>query len=271
LNKFTQFSNRNNFFWSAVKLISEGLGYSDRKAKKIKYYNSEEVNLFEKKLSLNISEKKDIVDYLNLRSDIINNDIKNNLLNKEEAKILYESLLKEINPKSKISFNRQKKEKKHPAYFSNMISFICEKNLTMSGFVNDTQQLSFIEKDSKPYYTFSRRFDGVIPSFKNPLAVWEVKEYYNTTTFGSRIADGIYESLLDGFEINSANKLINKKIFHYLFIDGYHCWWNTGGKSYLCRIVDFLNMGYVDSVYFGKEIITEWDKEVKRLKEIYKN
>ena len=37
------------------------------------------------------------------------------------------------------------------------------------------------------------------------------------------------------------------------------------------RIVDFLNMGYVDSVYFGKEIITEWDKEVKRLKEIYKN
>ena len=102
MNKFTQFSNRNNFFWSAVKLISEELGYSDRKTKKIKYYTLEEVNLFEKNLSLNISEKKDVVDYLNLRSDIINNDIKNNLLNKEEAKILYESLLKEINPKSKI-------------------------------------------------------------------------------------------------------------------------------------------------------------------------
>lgn len=117
MNKFTQFSNRNNFFWSAVKLISEELGYSDRKTKKIKYYNLEEVNLFEKNLSLNISEKKDVVDYLNLRSDIINNDIKNNLLNKEEAKILYESLLKEINPKSKISFNRQKKEKKTSSIF----------------------------------------------------------------------------------------------------------------------------------------------------------
>ena len=35
----------------------------------------------------------------------------------------------------------------------------------------------------------------------NPIAVWELKEYYYTTTFGSRVADGIYETLLDGMEL----------------------------------------------------------------------
>ena len=35
----------------------------------------------------------------------------------------------------------------------------------------------------------------------DPLAVWEIKEYYYTTTFGSRVADGVYETLLDGMEL----------------------------------------------------------------------
>ena len=43
--------------------------------------------------------------------------------------------------------------------------------------------------------------DGGFPSITNPLAIWEVKEYYYTTTFGSRVADGVYETLLDGMEI----------------------------------------------------------------------
>ena len=35
----------------------------------------------------------------------------------------------------------------------------------------------------------------------NPIAIWEIKEYYYTTTFGSRIADGVYETPLDGMEL----------------------------------------------------------------------
>ncbi len=30
------------------------------------------------------------------------------------------------------------------------------------------------------------------------FAVWEIKEYYDSITFGSRIADGVYETMLDG-------------------------------------------------------------------------
>jgi len=43
--------------------------------------------------------------------------------------------------------------------------------------------------------------DGAFPSTVNPIAVWEIKEYYTQQTFGSRIADGVYESLLDGMEL----------------------------------------------------------------------
>ena len=40
------------------------------------------------------------------------------------------------------------------------------------------------------------------------MALWEIKEYYYTTTFGSRVADGVYETLLDGLEqVHSAGFL----------------------------------------------------------------
>ena len=96
----------------------------------------------------------------------------------------------------------------------------------------------------------------------NPIAIWEIKEYYYTTTFGSRIADGVYETLLDGLELEELNT--SEKIFveHYLMVDAYDTWWNDG-KSYLCRMVDMLNMGYVDEVLFGKQVITELPRIVK--------
>lgn len=52
-----------------------------------------------------------------------------------------------------------------------------------------------------PVRTLARRVDGAFPSVINPVAIWEVKEYYHTTTFGSRVADGVYETLLDGMEL----------------------------------------------------------------------
>ena len=41
---------------------------------------------------------------------------------------------------------------------------------------------------------------------------------------------------------------------HYLFVDSHFTWWACG-KSYLCRIVDMLHMGYVDEVLFGREVL----------------
>ena len=48
-----------------------------------------------------------------------------------------------------------------------------------------------------PLRTLARRIDGAFPSAVNPVAVREIKEYYHTTAFGSRVADGVYETQID--------------------------------------------------------------------------
>ena len=89
------------------------------------------------------------------------------------------------------------------------------------------------------------------------MLVWEIKEYYYTTTFGSRIADGVFETQLDGFEMKELYSRTGKKVHHVLFIDAYNTWWNMG-KSYLCRIIDALNYGLVDEVIVGREVFSRW-------------
>lgn len=61
---------------------------------------------------------------------------------------------------------------------------------------------------------------------------------------------------------------------HYLMIDAHFTWWQCG-RSYLCRIVDMLHMGYVDEVLFGKEVLArlpslveEWVAVAKRRTEL---
>lgn len=54
---------------------------------------------------------------------------------------------------------------------------------------------------------------------------------------------------------------------HYLMVDSHYTWWKCG-RSYLCRLIDMLHMGYVDEVLFGREVserlptlVREWLKE----------
>ena len=103
----------------------------------------------------------------------------------------------------------------------------------------------------------------------NPIAVWEIKEYYYTTTFGSRVPDGVYESLLDGMELEEIRETEQIDIKHYLMVDAHYTWWDCG-RSYLCRIFDMMHMGYVDEVLFGREVaerlpslVKQWVKTAK--------
>jgi hypothetical protein len=54
-------------------------------------------------------------------------------------------------------------------------------------------------------------------------------------------------------EIEELREHENIEVKHYLIIDAHYTWWKCG-KSYLCRILDMLHMGYVDEVLFGREI-----------------
>jgi hypothetical protein len=124
-------------------------------------------------------------------------------------------------------------------------------------------ELTSVTVDGAPVRTLARRVDGAFPSTVNPIAVWEIKEYYYTTTFGSRIADGVYESLLDGMELEELREHEQIDVRHYLMVDAYNTWWNMG-RSYLCRIVDMLHMGYVDEVFFGSEVLKSLPPAVKK-------
>lgn len=70
-----------------------------------------------------------------------------------------------------------------------------------------------------PLRTLARRVDGAFPCAINPIAVWEIKEYYHTTTFGSRVADGVYETLLDGLELEELRTSEGIDVKHYLILD----------------------------------------------------
>ena len=56
---------------------------------------------------------------------------------------------------------------------------------------------------------------------------------------------------------------------HYLILDDRFTWWDCG-RSYLCRVIDMLHMGYVDEVLFGREtlkrlpeLVKSWVREVR--------
>jgi hypothetical protein len=185
-------------------------------------------------------------------------------MDRAEAAAAYETLRKSTGSKREPSMNKQKGDKRHPAYLASMVSLLAERVLGSDGFVDDARRLSVVSMNGIAELAFSRRYDGAMPSVANPVAVWEIKEYYGTTTFGSRVADGVYETLLDGFEITEAERLFGKRVKHYLFVDDRFTWWDCG-RSYLCRIIDMLHTGHVDEVFFGKEVLTEWEPALRAL------
>ncbi|RLS58547.1 MAG: hypothetical protein DWH91_02170 [Planctomycetota bacterium] len=158
--------------------------------------------------------------------------------------------------------NKQKGEKKTPAYLTNIVRMLIDAQLKGQACDFDPRELTTFTQNGIPVQTLARWIDGAFPSTVNPLAVWEIKEYYHTTSFGSRVADGVYETLLDGMELQNLRHEFGIKCRHYLIVDAKYTWWECG-RSYLCRIIDMLHMGYVDEVLFGREVVTRLPELVK--------
>jgi hypothetical protein len=178
-----------------------------------------------------------------------------NLMHAAEAKKLFEQYRRKLKPICPLPMNKQKGAKRAHAFLTGLVNMLVEAHSGKADCNYDPRKLTTITRDGVPLRTLARRVDGAFPDTVNPVAVWEVKEYYYTTTFGSRIADGVYESLLDGMELEDLHDN-GVDVRHYLFVDAKDTWWKQG-KAYLCRIVDMLNMGYVDEVVFGREVVSE--------------
>ncbi len=259
------FLNLPKTFWASVRLISQEVGYTERGTQQIKIPSANEIELKLAEFGIDVvslrnqksgSQRYDVLlrDYFTYRAKVLNTFAEPHLMNVEKAKKTFRDHLSRLKPSCPIPMNKQTGKKKAPAYLTGLVNMIVEASSQGNPCDYDPRQLTTFTKDGLPLRTLARRVDGAFPSSINPVAIWEIKEYYYTTTFGSRVADGIYETLLDGLELQELRDNEGVKAKHYLIIDAYDTWWKQG-KSYLCRIVDLLHMGLIDEVLFGYEVV----------------
>lgn len=267
------FLNQPKSFWANVRCLSEQIGYTQRLTKQIKVPTIAEIRIGMLKLGLSSQHIVDesetltefgriLIAYFQYRAEKLNAEVSVNLMDAAEAKKTFEALRKELSPKCPLPMNKQSGPMKAHAYFTGIINMLIEANSGGLRCDYDPRKLTSVTRDGVPLRTLARRVDGAFPTIINPIAVWEIKEYYYTTTFGSRVADGVYETLLDGMELEELREHENIDVKHYLMIDDHNTWWNMG-RSYLCRIIDMLHMGYVDEVLFGREVVDQLPRIVQ--------
>jgi hypothetical protein len=266
------FTQQPSQFWAYVKLLSEQIGYSERKTKSLRKYSIDDMTHALVRRGLSVDDVliagsptdfgKKLVEYLNLRATLLEEVAEPNLMNRDQARELFEDLKKKLNPTCALPMNKQKGEKRHYSFLTCIVNMLTEATLGGCDFDMDPHGLVTVTKNTRLLRTLSRRLDGAYPNINNPVAVWEIKEYYGTTTFGSRVADGVYETTVDGLELMELLEHEGIQVAHYLIVDDYFTWWQLG-KSYLCRIVDMLHMGFLSEVLFGREVVDRWPQIVK--------
>jgi hypothetical protein len=277
MRAFNEFIGAPAELWPFVKFISESLGYTKKRAGEVNAYAVKDIKELCCSKGINAPEQMivDASNYSFMRADLLNNYIQNQLMNDAEARTEFQhwyQIHKMDAYQCKLPLNKQTGEMKQIAYFTAIINIITEKTIreitgrsSELGFDDAPKNLTyFLGLDNRIIGASSRRFDGAYPSTLSPLLVWEIKEYYYTTTFGSRIADGVYETQLDGYEFKDMLERTGRKVYHVLFIDAYKTWW-IQGKSYLCRLVDAINTGIVDEVIVGREVLTRWPELLREI------
>lgn len=291
-----EFTDLPQAFWANIRAIGQEVGYTARVnraagvAARIKVPTLDEIARAYGKLGLDASHLvrlagtptrlgSQVLGYLAYRARILDSLVEPNLMDVERARNLYERVHLDVDRKVFVPMNRQSGAMKKPAYFTGIVNCLISRELGNLPCDFNPQGLVTVTKNNQPYRTFARRVDGAFPGPLNPIAIWEIKEYYYTTTFGSRVADGVYETLLDGMEMAELHNACRaegatsgepRRPQHLLMIDAYDTWW-LKGRSYLCRIIDMLHMGYVSEVLFGEEVVSRlpelvraWKKEFRK-------
>lgn len=222
-------------FWANVRTISQEIGYTERGADSIKTPTIKAIRTGFGKLGLNTAHIADsdgiytefgqvLFDYFAFRAAILNDEVRGHLMRKEDASSEFTGLKLRLDPQCPLPMNKQKGEKRNYAFLTGMVNMLIEANIGGAPCDYDPRSLTTITHDAMPLRTLSRRVDGAFPTVVNPIAIWEIKEYYHTTTFGSRVADGVYETLLDGMELEELETAAQRKVQHVLFVDDYFTW-----------------------------------------------
>jgi len=260
----TAYLNQSLEFWANVRLISQRVGYTERGTSQIKIPTITQIEQAYQVLGLDTGRLQQptgttqlgqlLIDYFEYRAYVLNVFVEPNLMDRDKAGKLFNDLFNKYKPRCPIPMNKQTGDKKAPAYFTGVVNILIEAHSQGIPCDFDPKSLTSFTENNFPIRSMSRRVDGAFPNVVNPIAIWEVKEYYYTTTFGSRVADGVYETLLDGYELEEVRRSTQQNVRHYLMVDDYFTWW-TKGRSYLCRIIDMLHMGLLTEALFGKEVV----------------
>lgn len=259
-----RFLNQPTHFWANVRTISQHVGYTTRGTGRILVPDIGVIVKALGELDLGTAHVVDkdgdptpvgasLVAYFAYRADLLNRFVQPRLMNADQAAKAFARVRRSTKSKLPVPMNKQKGDKKKPAYLTAIVNMLIDANIGGAHCDYDPRELTTFTHMGAPLCTLARRVDGAFPCAVNPVAVWEIKEYYYTTTFGSRVADGVYETLLDGMELQELRQSEKVDCKHYLMIDARFTWWDCG-RSYLCRIVDMLHMGYVDEVLVGTEV-----------------
>ena len=265
-----RFRDKPQAFWACVRTISQHVGYG-RANEVIAPTHGDMLSTF-RDLNLAVEQlerdgtptqlAKDLDEYFRFRRTTLMETVQHQLMDVNQARTLFMRERARLKPSRPVPMNKQKGDKRAEAYLTGLVNMIVEAHIGDLPCDYDPSVLTTFTRRGVPVRTLARRVDGAFPSPVNPIAIWEIKEYYYTTTFGSRVADGVYETLLDGMELKEMRDGEGIECAHLLIIDAHYTWW-VCGKSYLCRIIDMLHMGYCDEVLFGREVVERLPSIVK--------
>jgi hypothetical protein len=137
-----RYINLGTEFWTAVRMISSQQGYTVRQrsgAGPIKVHDRASLLRFVNESQIDTSAFiKDgkltdlgtlLLDYFAYRADVLNNGVEGNLMNLEKARGLYDKLVQEYRPRWPVVMNKQKGEKKGPAYLTGIVNILLEHEL----------------------------------------------------------------------------------------------------------------------------------------------
>ena len=199
-----RFLRKPKSFWAAVRSLSQEIGYSrgdsiiapriERMASAFTDLALDPGHIIATGGPTRLAEE--LLDYFTERARVLVDEVEPKLMDGTEARTLFEALRDEFRPTCPIPMNKQKGDKRVEAYLTALVNMMIERYARDYPCDYDPRQLTAITSDGAPLRTFARRIDGAFPSAVNPISIWEIKEYYYTTTFGSRVADGVYETLL---------------------------------------------------------------------------
>ena len=165
-------------FWANVRLLSQEIGYTHKGS--IKIYSEQQVKETLGRLHLSSDHLFTgggttdlgslLFQYIEFRADALNHIVEPSLMNAPDASRLFAELQAQLNPKCPLPLNKQKGEKRQPAYLTGIVNMIVEANSGGCAVDYSPRELTTITRNGHPLRTLARWVDGCLPSAVNPVA-----------------------------------------------------------------------------------------------------